>query len=94
MEQSRCNNCIVLEKRIAELLTDLLELEDRRSRERSRFISEQQCQFFKRLDQPDESLYVPRRDFEDLLELLKRVVQDARTETLENVKSKVEKFLV
>jgi len=94
MEQSRCNNCIDLEKRIAELRTDLLQLGDRRSRERSRFISEQQSQFFKRLDPPDESLYVPRRDFENLIELLERVVQDPRRETLENVKTKLEKFLV
>ena len=88
-----CENCAQMETRISELKAEIIEIEDRRSRERVRFVQEAQKQFFRTISPEDEE-YVPKQDLIDLLDLMKRIVQDPRGETLEFVKSKLEKFYI
>lgn len=85
-----CDNCARLEKRIEELRIENIDLEDRRSRERSRNIAEQHESFMHAID--TES--VPKRDFVDLLELLQRVIERPDAESLTNVRSQLEKYIV
>ena len=89
---STCERCAELEKRISELKAEVLELEDRRSRERTRFLTLQQEQFLYSVDGPSDT--VPKKDFCDLLELLERTVRDPSTESLEHVKSTLAKFMI
>jgi hypothetical protein len=90
-----CDNCKFLEKHIVELKKEVLDLEDRRSRERVRFITEEQRSFFRAIDSTDESdISVSRRDFEDLLGLIKEIVENPNPENLEKVKGRLQGFIL
>ena len=90
-----CDNCRLLEKHIIELKRDILDLEDRRSKERIRFVTEEQKAFFKNIDPPQESVVnVSRQEFEDLLGLVKEIVDNPKSETLEQVKARLQSFIV
>jgi hypothetical protein len=85
-----CDNCALLEKRIEQLRLENIDLEERRSRERTRFLTEQQENFMLALDGDS----VPKKDFMDLLDLLERVTSDPGSETLEAVRAQLEKYVV
>ena len=86
-----CDRCKQLEERLEKLRIENLEIEERRSRERTRFLELEQDRFLKALN-PPEALRV--EDFNDLLDLLRRVIEDPKTENLLHAKSQLEKYLV
>ena len=89
---SRCQNCKDLETRLTELQSQVLDLEDRRSRERVRYLNEQQKQFLQ--NSSVEAEFVPKQDIIDLLDLLKRTVEDPQGENLHSVKAQLQKYLI
>ena len=88
-----CKKCSELEARVTQLKADVLEIEDRRSRERTRFLNLQQVQFLRSVSPSDDDS-VPKQDFLDLLQLLQRTVKDPHGEELLNVKVQLQKYLV
>jgi hypothetical protein len=92
-----CDNCRILEKRIEQLHADLLQVEERRSREKTRHIGLEEKLFKMNLKNPSESNaeFCPsREDFIELLELLTRIVHDPSSECLEKTKAELEKYVL
>lgn len=88
-----CDDCKMLEKRIEQLRMENLEIQERRSRERTRFLNLEQKMFLKNLDQPSSAL-LGQDDVLDILDLLERVIEDPTSERLENIKSQLQKYIV
>ena len=88
-----CEDCKILKKRIEQLRIENLEIEERRSRERTRFLNLEQQMFLKQLDSPTGAI-LNQDDVMDLLALLNQVIEDPTSEKLENMKSQLQKYLV
>ncbi len=92
-----CDNCKQLERRIEELRLEVLEIEQRRSREKTRFVERLNKQFQARLrdqNELDPHFKPSREDFIVLLQLLNRVVEDPSREHLEKTKAQLEKYVL
>jgi len=70
-----CDNCKLLQDRIVALKADIDELEDRRSRERVRFINEQQRMFFHKIENEKTQVDYKQNCF-DLLDLVQMIVKE------------------
>ena len=93
---SSCSNCKLLERVVGDLKSQLIEVEDRRSKERVRFVTETQKHFFKTIDGQDTSgSFVSREMFEDLLDLVTDLVENRDSvETLNRLKVQLDQFRI
>jgi hypothetical protein len=89
-----CENCALLEKRIEQLRIENLEIENRRSRERSRFAALEETRFKRILSGCSNEDQPCREMVSDLLDILKRVVDDPNEASLLIAKEQLEKYLI
>lgn len=94
--QSSCSNCQAFELRNNQLQQDILDLEDRRSRERVRNLNHEQHQFFRVIDnKTDGNESACKQDFLDLLGLLTKLVDDnPGLRGLDELRAGLDKFKV
>lgn len=88
-----CPNCKSLETRVFQLQQEIVDLEERRSRERVRHVNEEQRTFFNSIDGKDISEL--NQNFIDLLGLVTKIVHDnPNLKGLDSLRSNLDKFKV
>ena len=88
-----CANCQQLERRVEQLRLEVLQTEERRSRERTRFAHLEEKQFNEFISGDSNDLRQSKELVQDLLDIINRLVEDPRKENLAAAKKQLEKYL-